>query len=281
MLIVVAYNSDQRSSETCRVVRDPKVQVRAAAGIAACAVTRRGLRLVREPHETRVARPLRDGPRANTTRPAPRAQSISAVPSCSEDLYVTRSDCVDIVYTPSGDPTVEAIIERIRLNNPGRVIPADKVKSFATPDDADAWMFANPDTAISAVHFQTPLSPTVMNFGIQTNSTPKFFKGQYRDPNTFVRLPLQSAVQREVVRQMVLDKNGQDAANALQWDMQWSSFPHPALQVVSIEGQAGSFFIFAAAMFGFVIQIVEIVTEKEFLLRQSMRTMGMLDLAFW
>ncbi len=28
----------------------------------------------------------------------------------------------------------------------------------------------------------------------------KFFKGTYQDPNTFVQLPLQSAVQREIAR---------------------------------------------------------------------------------
>lgn len=40
-------------------------------------------------------------------------------------------------------------------------------------------------------------------------------------------------------------------------------------------------FTFAAVMFAFVLVIAGVVAEREMKLRQALRTMGMLDSAFW
>lgn len=61
---------------------------------------------------------------------------------------------------------------RIKANNPGRPIPDDRVMGFATAAEVDEYLAANPDTVISAVHFNK-LSDTEIHFGIQTNSTLK------------------------------------------------------------------------------------------------------------
>ena len=46
-------------------------------------------------------------------------------------------------------------------------------------------------------------------------------------------------------------------------------------------GRVGPPFFFAAAMFGFVIQLGTVVQERETRLRQAMNNVGMRSLTFW
>lgn len=150
-------------------------------------------------------------------------------------MYITRNDCIDIAYTPAGNDKVESIVTGLRTNNPGRVIPESRVLGFDTPEEVDDWMRANPERVLSAVHFEI-LEDKVVQFGIQTNSTPRFFKNEFQHPNEFVRLPLQHAVQREVVREMIRAKDGDTAANELVFDVDVVSYPRPATESVQMEG---------------------------------------------
>lgn len=68
----------------------------------------------------------------------------------------------------------------------------------------DAFLWGNPQTALSAVHFRVPSSAASsgkgLSFVLQTNSSLQYFKGQYTDPNTHVLLPLQVAVEAGIAR---------------------------------------------------------------------------------
>lgn len=54
----------------------------------------------------------------------------------------------------------------------------------------------------------------------------------------------------------------------LQWSVAFSQFAHPAINAASVVGTVGPAFLLAATMFGFVIQLSNLVTEKELRLRQ-------------
>jgi hypothetical protein len=75
------------------------------------------------------------------------------------------------------------------------------------------------------------------------------------------------------------DSDGADSS--LPWNPSFTEFAHPAISTDSTVGQVGPAFLLAAAMFGFVIQISNLVLEKEMRLRQMMTTMGLMDSAYW
>jgi hypothetical protein len=79
--------------------------------------------------------------------------------------------------------------------------------AYASQDSIQAFLFNNPETVIAAVFFifDTPSNNDALSgFVLETNTSVKFFKGTYQDPNYFVQLPLQSAVQREISRYFML-----------------------------------------------------------------------------
>ena len=58
--------------------------------------------------------------------------------------------------------------------------------------------------------------------------------------------------------------------NNVRYEPSYSPFPHPTIGSSDEITIAGPSFFFVALMFNFVIQMGQIVTEKEFLLRQGM-----------
>lgn len=56
------------------------------------------------------------------------ANAIGAIPPCEDDLYA-NVPCWDVIYTPNDSTVVDAIVQGIQANNPGRIIPSAKVSS--------------------------------------------------------------------------------------------------------------------------------------------------------
>jgi len=52
------------------------------------------------------------------------------------------------------------------------------------------------------------------------------------------------------------------------WTPSYSEFPHPATDILNVVAQTLAVFLFAAAMFNFVIQTSNVVMEKETKVRQ-------------
>ena len=77
-----------------------------------------------------------------------------------------------------------------------------QVRSFAAPDDVDAWLMANPLRTPGALHFKKR-NPTVISYGIQTNSTPEIRRGRFEDPTFKFQIPLQVAAEREIARSLI------------------------------------------------------------------------------
>ena len=79
--------------------------------------------------------------------------------------------------------------------------------AYPSQDSIQAFLFDNPENVIAAVFFifdTLTNNNTLSGFVLETNTSVKFFKGVYQDPNFFVQLPLQSAVQREISRYFML-----------------------------------------------------------------------------
>lgn len=64
-------------------------------------------------------------------------------------------------------------------------------------------------------------------------------------------------------------------------DLDLRTFAHPAFGVATFEGTIAPLFILGACMFPFVIQMGEVVTDKELKFRQALAAMGLFDLSYW
>jgi hypothetical protein len=116
--------------------------------------------------------------------------------------------------------------------------------------------------------------PRQLGFIVQTNSSVQWFKGKYQDPNTYIQLPLQVTVEREVVRHFTGERG-------LSWSVGLAQFPHPSVKSPSLIGQFAPTFLFASIMFQFVLLVHDVVAEKEGRARQMMEVMGLRPLPFW
>ncbi|CBI15254.3 hypothetical protein VitviT2T_026113 [Vitis vinifera] len=194
------------------------------------------------------------------------------IPPC-EDKFYTKLPCFDFVWSGNGSAKIQSIVNRIMTNNPGRPIPSDKVKSFSTRDEVDAWLYSDPMRCPGALHF-VETNATVISYGLQTNSTPVSKRGHYEDPTFKFQIPLQIVAEREMARSLIGDPN-------FNWTARFKEFAHPAIEEFSVVAVVGPTFFLAIAMFGFVIQISSLITEKELKLRQAMTMMGLYDSAYW
>lgn len=124
-----------------------------------------------------------------------------------------------------------------------------------------------------ALHFQER-SSSMIAYGIQTNSSPKQIRGVYEDSVFTFQVPLQVAAEREITRLMAGD-------SSIEWSVTFKEFAHPQLATSSIVATGAPVSFLAATMIGFVIQMGNLVDEKEQRLRQAISIMGLLDSAYW
>eukprot|EP00897_Mesotaenium_endlicherianum_P000650 jgi/Mesen1/10586/ME000085S09913 len=203
----------------------------------------------------------------------PAQKPVAAIPECETGLFM-KTPCYDFLWSGNGSAAIVQLAQNISLNNPGRPIDfSTRTLGFATPSDVDDWLLANPYRTGGALHFF--LTPTGgFEYGVQTNSTPRAIRGDFEDVTFKFAAPLQVAAEREIARHLAQDP-------ALAWAVGVAEFAHPSIQTFSAVADAGPTFLLAAAMFGFVILVSNLVLERELRLRQAMATMGLTDGAFW
>ncbi|AEE78323.1 ABC transporter A family member 2 [Arabidopsis thaliana] len=202
----------------------------------------------------------------------PTALISPPIPPC-EDKFFVNLPCYDFVWSGNRSSKVTQIVNAIMKNNPGRSIPIEKVRSFVDPEAVDTWLMANPLLVPGALHF-IERNATVISYGIQTNSTPEMNRGRFEDPTFKFQIPLQIAAEREIARSLIGDPN-------FNWVVGFKEFPHPTIEAIVALDTIGPTFFLAVAMFGFVLQISSLITEKELKLRQAMTMMGVFDTAYW
>ncbi|XRB21233.1 ABC transporter domain-containing protein [Pseudoscourfieldia marina] len=238
-------------------------------------------------------------------------EAIRHIPDCEKDAFVMRNaeQCLDFAYAPAGNVHADALAANIAANNQPP-IPQRRYRGFPDEASIDAYLLNHPNEVLGAVifHFddddnnnsnnnnnnlrisssssEVEVVPVAIDYTLQTNSSVKFWRGEFRDPNTFAQLPLQVATEREIVRYL-----GNQARRSLgaveddQLDLTWNialrTFPHPAAVAPSIVGGIAPGFLFAATMFSFVLVASNVVHERELQLRQGMESMGMLLSSYW
>ncbi|XP_026438508.1 ABC transporter A family member 11-like [Papaver somniferum] len=187
---------------------------------------------------------------------------IPPIPPCETKFYV-QLPCYDFAWSGNASPRIQSIVEKIMLNNPGRPIPSNKVKSFKTSDDVNAWLYSEPLHCAAAFHF-VERSATVISYGIQTNDSETILRGVTEDPVFKFQLPLQIAADREIARVLAITPK-------LNWNAELKEFAHPSTEYVSAMASAGWVFLLAITMFPFISQIGSLVAERELKLRQVLR----------
>jgi ABC-type multidrug transport system ATPase subunit len=238
---------------------------------------------------------------------------IKPLPDCSEDLYSSATagrPCLTFVFSPNTSAAATSVMRRVAERNSPHAVPASRYMGFASRKEADDYMVeaqGRGETVLGAVHFlatpdlsagggSAPRAPaattssgaasasfdptTAFQYSIMTNTSGRYFRGVYQNPNTFFELPMQNAVAREATREL-LGGDATPAGLGLSWRLSLSAFPHPRLTVVTLVEYIIAPFTFASCMFAFVAQLGSIVAEKESGLRQALRTMGMRDSAYW
>ncbi|KAI3943513.1 hypothetical protein MKW92_035273 [Papaver armeniacum] len=204
--------------------------------------------------------------------PDPAPLTIPPIPPCETKFYV-QLPCYDFAWSGSASPRIQSIVEKIMSNNPGRPIPSNKVKSFKTSDDVNAWLHSEPLHCAAALHF-VERSATVISYGIQTNDSDTILRGVTEDPVFKFQLPLQIAADREIARVLAV-------VPKLKWNVELKEFAHPSTEYVSAMASAGWVFLLAITMFPFISQIGSLVAERELKLRQAMSIMGLYESAYW
>ncbi|MCO5612676.1 hypothetical protein L7F22_066945 [Adiantum nelumboides] len=204
--------------------------------------------------------------------PDPPAIPITAIPPCESGFFI-KSPCYDFIWSPNSSSTAAAIVDRIMQTNPGRTIPASKVLGFSSVADVESWFLQNPLKCTGALHMEER-SSSIIAYGIQTNSTSKMERGYYEDPVFKFQLPLQLAAERAITVHLA-------GGGVIDWKISFKEFAHPSMDVFSLVGVIAPTFLLAASMFGFVIQMSNLVAERELKLRQAMSMMGLLDSAYW
>lgn len=204
-------------------------------------------------------------------------QLISQIPLCDDNRYMRQDQpCYTLVYAPAGAPLIDRVMSGILQNN-DPPIPESSVRGFADASEIDPYLLSNPQTVLAAVVFtlSDPQTPATMSFSLQTNTSVQWFKGEWQDPNTYVQLPLQVAVEREITRVLT------GGTTNYTWDVSIAEFPHPAATSSSMAGAIAPTFFFASIMFQFVLLLHDVVAEKESGVRRAMSTMGLKNAPFW
>ncbi|KAJ6374152.1 hypothetical protein OIU78_029789 [Salix suchowensis] len=194
------------------------------------------------------------------------------IPPCEDKFYV-KMPCFDFVWSGNDSTRISNIVTAIMNNNPNRQIRPDKVKSFRTQDEVDDWLFRNPMQVPGALHF-VDVSPSLITYGLQTNSTPVIRRGHFEDPTFKFQIPLQIAAEREIARSII-------GVPTYNWKVGLTEYAHPAKRAFSAVATVGPAFFLAFTMFGFVLQITNLVAEKELKLRQAMNMTGLYESAYW
>ena len=212
---------------------------------------------------------------------------MGRIPHCSEDTYL-KDGCISLAYSPAGDAWVEAIVGRMKANNGGggaHAFADSDVRGFATPEALDAYMMEHPEIVQAAVNFRPAGAASLSDdkniaYSLQTNSTVRFYRGKFQSPNYFVQVPLQVAIEREAAHELGSQAGEEGVENAA-WEVNMKEFPHPAFSTRSSISAISGIFLFAAAMFGMVIQVSNVVTERELGMRQAMRNLGLNETLYW
>jgi len=153
-------------------------------------------------------------------------------------------------------------------------IPNDRVIGFLNGSQMDAYLLENSETVQGGYIFNS-VSDKKTTFIVQHNSTSAAIRGDYENIYRILTLPLQVQAQASILRKLIAKDDN------IPVDIDLQEFAHPAFEVATFEGVIAPLLIVGYAMFPFVIQMGEVVTDKELKFRQAIGAMGLHDLSYW
>ncbi|KAL4859820.1 ABC transporter A family member 2 [Chlorella vulgaris] len=218
---------------------------------------------------------------ANTS---PAIDLVAAIPACDTNVNVRPGQCWDMFYTPNTSAAAQGVIQFMQANNPGRPISDDRVLGFTSPDAVNAWLMDNPERVLGGVHFSfNEAAPSQVDYLLQVNTSVSYFKDKFQDPTFFMQVPLQVLAERGIASFLANSTvaGGEAAPAQFDWSVATSMFAHPTTNSINVLGKSIGGFVFAANLFSFVLILSSVVAERERGLRQALKTMGMLESAFW
>ncbi|KAI7842323.1 hypothetical protein COHA_003963 [Chlorella ohadii] len=224
---------------------------------------------------------------------APFSYGASMQPGELSTNYIVRA-AQDFFYTPNTSDVVrDQLVARMMRLNPGRSMDASRVLSFSTPEEANAWLrvSGNTERVLGGVHF-SPRQPAppggagAFDYLLQVNTSVRYFKDEFYDPNFYYQVPLQVLTENAIAQYYYDTAKAQgqlpaDAPDQLAWDISTSMYPHPTTDSINIVGKVIGGFVFAANLFAFALVLSSVVAERERGLRRALKTAGMLESAFW
>ena len=93
-------------------------------------------------------------------------------------------------------------------------------------------------------------------------------------------VPLMTAVDSTLLRKYAVNYPG--SSDTARIKAAFKDFPHPALEfALDVVQEFGASFFFMAVSFNFIVQVRNLVSEKQYKLRDAMKQIGMLDSAYW
>lgn len=199
--------------------------------------------------------------------------AVEGVPLCSDNMFMRIDEpCYTLLYAPKGIDMIDNLMNGVAQSNIPE-IPLSQIRSFANGSTMDDYLLEHPNTVIAAVDFAMD-NPTSIGFSIQTNSSVQWFKGRFQDPNLYAQLPVQVAVERQIFKLIAQEPK-------VTWDVSVTPFPHPSSKSPSAIANFAPTFIFASMAFNFVIQLHDLLHEKESGARRLMSVMGLANAPFF
>eukprot|EP01132_Coremiostelium_polycephalum_P010315 gene10315-12659_t len=200
--------------------------------------------------------------------PNPSAQQISPIPRCI--IGKNKDYCLTVVYTTNTD-IGDYVIEKIRVKNG---IPIEEVRKFTDTDEMDHFVFNNKNITMAGVIFNLNSTSNELHYSLMYNQTTTYDNTKEILYPGFIELPWINSLELELARNVTNKPS-------LAYKFDFTEYAHPELVIRDVIAQMGPTFFFAALMFNVVIQLGQIVKEKELKLREGMNMMGLYDSVYW
>mmetsp|Transcript_48840 Transcript_48840/g.119011 ORF Transcript_48840/g.119011 Transcript_48840/m.119011 type:complete len:1032 (-) Transcript_48840:696-3791(-) len=206
----------------------------------------------------------------------PLTQQTTSTPiSCAEaDCEAATASCTACCEAWRVHRVVRSIMKKNGTEDQTVPIPDTKVVGFVDATAMDEFLLKNQDVIQGGFVFKSP-SYDRTTFAVQQNSTAATIRGEYELPYYDRTVPMQVAASKAIARELLF-KNPD-----FPMDIDLMEFAHPSYDVATFEGAIAPLFILGCAMFPFVIQMGEVIQDKELKFRQALGAMGLYELSYW
>ena len=209
------------------------------------------------------------------------AVNVQPMPTCAtftNPLCTTPLAIVHAARDHNAANAVANVVQTLLKQNPQ--IKASELQYFNTTADINAAMMAAPLSIIAALHFPASFdfddNPSVT---VQYNRTAYCLYGSQHctTPWRDVQLPVQSAVERAILTEAA---GGTDVTLT----PGYARFPNPDVSATNARDfgeYVDAIYVLLACIFPLVVQMNQLVQEKELKLKLLMRISGVKDTAMW